>query len=111
MGPTSPRRSVCALGIEGLFLVSQTAVERGLIMFGRKMSLPGFRSSPLTPLGRQSRSTTKAKWTDTRARLLVQALEDRLAPAILMNSLFPDPAGPQTSALFGTAVAASASHR
>src|SRR5262245_56361051 len=38
-------------------------------------------------------------------------LECRLTPAELLHSLFPDPTGPQSLALFGTSVAVSSSYR
>src|SRR6476659_5344237 len=41
-----------------------------------------------------------------RARLRLQVLEDRFAPATLLHSLFPNALGPQQGAEFGCAVAA-----
>src|SRR5262245_52983785 len=46
-----------------------------------------------------------------KIRLRVNGLEDRITPAELLHTLYPDPTGPQQFAQFGTSVAADAKYR
>src|SRR5262245_52624492 len=46
-----------------------------------------------------------------RRRPSFQILENRLAPATLLHTLFPDPAGPQFNGQFGFSEAISADYR